>query len=155
MEENVQGTQPENMGNMAHGESKNGENERLFTQDEVNNIVQSRLAREKTQMEKESETEYSQKMAELQQRENKLLVKEKLSDRGMPSELADVLTCEDEDDINKKLDIIQKIYDKKEPEAEKPVQRPGFRVGVQQSTEQKNSPVDVLREAMGLKERND
>ena len=120
MEENMnttgQATQAEDMGNEVQGKDRG---QKLFTQEEVNGFVQSRISRMKGQAIKEAQTEYSQKLAELEAREMKLLVKERLSERGMPKELADIITCTDEKDIDSKLDALQKIYgssaaDKKE-----------------------------------------
>lgn len=83
---------------------------KLFTQEEVNAFVQTRLSRYKAQADKESQEAYNQKMAELHQREMKLLVKEKLSERGMPQELAGILTCTDKADLKNKLDTLQRVY---------------------------------------------
>ena len=99
MEENTtmtEQTQAENMGNESEAQGTAGKEGKLFTQDEVNSFVQSRIARMKGQVTKEAQAEYSQKLAELEAREMKLLVKERLSDRGMPKELADIITCADE-----------------------------------------------------------
>ncbi len=71
---------------------------KLFTQEEVNSFVQSRISRLKGQIEKESRATYEQKAAELEARERKLMVKEELNTRGMAKELADVITCTDEED---------------------------------------------------------
>ena len=93
MEENTkmtEQTQAENMGNESEVQGTDqasdgsGKEQKLFTQEEVNGFVQSRIARMKGQIEKESKAEYTQKLAELEAREMKLLVKERLSDRGMP-----------------------------------------------------------------------
>lgn len=123
MEENTnktEQTQTENMGNESEAQGTAGKEGKLFTQDEVNSFVQSRIARMKGQVTKEAQAEYSQKLAELEAREMKLLVKERLSDRGMPKELADIITCADEKDIDSKLDALQKIYGDKAKNEDKP-----------------------------------
>lgn len=92
MEENMsvteQTTQAENMGNEAEvqgaAQENKGKGQKLFTQEEVNGFVQSRISRMKGQIEKESKAEYEQKFTELQVREMKLLVREKLDERGCP-----------------------------------------------------------------------
>ena len=84
--------------------------QKTFTQEEVNGIIQSRISRMKSQAAKEARTEYDQKLAELQAREMQLLVKEHLQARGMAAELAGVLTCTDEDDLKAKLDVLQQVY---------------------------------------------
>lgn len=118
MEENMntteQTTQAENMGNETEvqgtAQEGSGKESKLFTQDEVNSFVQSRIARIKGQINKEAQAEYEQKVAELKAREMKLMVKEKLSDRGMPKDLADIITCTDEEDLKNKLDKLNDIY---------------------------------------------
>ncbi len=132
--ENVQGTQE-------------GKEQKLFTQEEVNGFVQSRLTRYRGQTEKEVRKEYDQKLQELQAREMRLLVKERLHDRDMPRELADIITCTDEDDLDSKLDALQKIYGGKGPaRTEQPT---GFRIGAPGNGHPLTGP-DPVREAMGL-----
>lgn len=143
-----QQTQAVDMGNDAQGtptEGK-GKGQKMFTQEEVNGFVQSRISRMRGQIEKESKATYEQKLADLETREMKLLVKEKLSDRGMPKELADIITCTSEEDINAKLDALQKIYGR---DAEKKEAPKGFSVGVPNTGMQAQS--DPVRDAMGLK----
>lgn len=138
-------TQAVNMGNETEVQGAAGK-EKLFTQEEVNGFIQSRIARLKSQITKDAESEYSQKMADLQAREMKLLTKEKLSDRGMPKELADIITCTDENDLNAKLDALQKIYGSDAKKKEDPT---GFiHVGAANTG---NVPgPDPVRKAMGL-----
>lgn len=157
MEENTnmtEQTQAENMGNESEVQgadqtnSESGKEQKLFTQEEVNGFVQSRISRLKGQIEKESKVEYEQKFAELQAREMKLTVRERLNDRGMPKELADIITCTDEKDIDSKLDALQKIYgDKAKEKEEVPT---GFvQVGAASTTGAIYNP-DPVRKAMGL-----
>ena len=147
MEENTNttATQAENVGNETEVQESD---QKLFTQEEVNGFVQSRVARMKAQATKEAQAEYNQKLADLQAREMKLLIKEKLSDRGMPRELADVLHCTDENDIDAKLDTLNRIYggNKSTEAKEHPV---GFVMGAAPN----NAPMphaDPVRKAMGL-----
>ncbi len=91
-------------------EKVGGKEQKMFTQEEVNSFVQSRLSRYKGQAEKEVRADYDQKLKELNDREMKLLMKEQLHDRNMPKELADIITCIDENDLKRKLDALQKIY---------------------------------------------
>ena len=147
-----QNTQSENMGNDANVQGAaakdNAGSEKTFTQEEVNGFVQSRVERLRRQIEKDSKAEYEQKMAELNARENKLLVKEKLNERNMPRELADIITCTDENDLNAKLDALQKIYGGNAKET--PKQETGFRqIGVPNEGNQ-SVGVDPVRQAMGL-----
>lgn len=124
MEENAnvteQPTQAENMGNESDVQDAAVEEKKTYTSDEVTRIIQGRFTSLKRQAAKESEAEYTRKFAELEAREMKLMAKEKLSERGMPRELADIITCTDEKDLDSKLDALQKIYGDKAKEKEKP-----------------------------------
>lgn len=144
-----QTTQAGNMGNETEVQGASGK-EKLFTQEEVNSFVQSRIARLKSQAIKEAQTEYDQKLAELQAREMKLLVKEKLDERGMSRELADLLTCTDEADINKKLDTLQKIYGTHGTEVKKEEPKGFMRVGAESGGSSGIYAADPVRKAMGL-----
>lgn len=149
MEENTntteQATQADDMGNET--EVQGGDSKKLFTQDEVNSFIQSRISRLKGQATKEAQAEYNQKLSDLQAREMKLTVKERLSDRGMPKELADIITCTDEKDIDAKLDALQKIYGNK---TEKEKQPTGFQVGAASVGPNGTQGADPVRKAMGL-----
>lgn len=152
MEENTnmtEQTQAGNMGNEPEAQRAAGKEGKLFTQDEVNSFIQSRISRMKGQITKEAQAEYSQKLAELEAREMKLLVKERLSDRGMPKELADIITCADEKDIDSKLDALQKIYGS-QGAARKEDKPTGF-VQIGAASNNGQLPVaDPVRKAMGL-----
>ncbi len=142
MENTEQGTQTVYSGNNTEVQGK----EKTFTQEEVNSFIQSRIGRMKEQAAKETQAEYAQKLQELHDREIRILIKEKLNERGMPIELADVITCTDEKDLISKLDAIQAIYDKKTDKKETPA---GFiRIGAEQNNEAGGT--DPVRKAMGL-----
>lgn len=143
-----QTTQAENMGNEMQGNTQEGNSKKLFTQEEVNGFVQSRISRMKGQLEKEMKGQYEQKLAELNAREMKLLTKERLSERNMPRELADIITCIDEKDLENKLDALQKIYS---GNAKKDEPSSGFRIGIGREDGQSQfSGTDPVRKAMGL-----
>lgn len=152
MEENTtmtEQTQAGNMGNEPEAQGAAGKEGKLFTQEEVNGFVQSRISRMKGQVTKEAQAEYIQKLAELEAREMKLLVKERLSDRGMPKELADIITCADEKDIDSKLDALQKIYGGQG--AARKEDRPTGFVQIGAASNNGQLPVaDPVRKAMGL-----
>ena len=76
-------------------------NEKTFTQAEVDEIIRKRLARERRKTETESNTDGEQETGDdrektLEERELRVMAKEKLLDSGMPSNLADVLRYSDE-----------------------------------------------------------
>lgn len=144
-----QNTQAENMGNETEvqGTSTSGK-AKTFTQEEVNGFVQSRMSRLKGQIEKSVRAEYDQKLADLHSREMKLLTKEKLEERGMDKGLADILTCTDEEDLESKLDALQKIYSGN-PTEKKQNDASGFRqIGV--GNQNNYNSADPVRKAMGL-----
>lgn len=155
MEENTnateQNTQAENMGNETDVQGQ-GKEPKMFTQEEVNGFVKGRIDRLRGQISKEAKEEYDQKLSELQAREMKLLVKEKLDERKMPLELASIITCADENDLITKLDAIEKIYGTQEEAPKAP--KSGFRplsVGVAGGSFQGSySGGNPIRKAMGL-----
>lgn len=112
--------------------------EKTFTQDEVNTIVQDRLAKEKEKHKKE--------LADLQtdivRREKRLDAQERLAANGYPKELVDLVNFESDETFSTSLDLIEKTYKQ------------------QQQPEKKHnsySPVsggvgahDPIRDAMGL-----
>lgn len=158
MEENTnmtEQTQAGNMGNETEGQGADqatagsGKEQKLFTQEEVNSFVQSRVSRLKSQINKEASAEYNQKLAELQARESKLMVKEALHERNMPRELADIITCTDENDIKEKLDALQKIYGGQSAAKEETKPTGFVQIGAGRSSEEMYAP-DPVRKAMGL-----
>ncbi len=74
--------------------------ERTFTQDEVNRIVQERLARVK------GVSEPDQRELELQSREMALYAREKIEESGLDKSLADELKGMDKATIDKVIKII-------------------------------------------------
>lgn len=156
MEENAntteQTTQAENMGNETDVQGQ-GKEPKLFTQEEVNGFVKGRVDRLRGQISKEAKAEYDQKLSELQAREMKIMVKEKLDERHMSQELADIITCADEKDLIAKLDAIEKIYGNQETSSKE--FKTGFRplrVGATSDSPQGfYSNADPVRKAMGLK----
>lgn len=156
MEENInmtEQTQAENMGNETEVQgvdqtaAGSGKEQKLFTQEEVNGFVQSRVSRLKSQITKEASAEYNQKLAELQARESKLMVREALHERNMPRELADIITCTDENDLNAKLEALQKIYGDKAKEKE--AKSMGF-IQIGAPGDPYAMPSNPVRKAMGL-----
>lgn len=88
---------------------------KTFTQEEVNTIVEKRLAREKRKgevTEESKEAELSKKEKELFQREKTLLLKEKALGRDIPNELIELISFENEKDLDNKLNILEKYIKK-------------------------------------------
>jgi len=125
--------------------------QKLFTQEEVNNFIQARLTQMKKQAAKESQAEIEQRLADLTERENRLLVREELHKRQMPAELADIITGTDAADIGTKLDKLAEIYGKvgSQTGEEKAVMPGGFRIGGNSDIAGQKKK-DKVREAFGL-----
>lgn len=89
-------------------EQENSNNEeKTFTQDEVNRIVQERLSRNKS---KNDELEEREK--KIIQRELKADCKDILIEKNLPIELSELFNGYSEDDLDKFIDVIGKIEDK-------------------------------------------
>lgn len=123
-----------------------GKDEKLFTQEEVNGFIQSRIAQMKRQASKETSAELEKRIKELDEREMRLSVREELGKRGMPVELAEIITCSSVDEIGTKLDRLNEIYGKKQEENKKSSK--GFQIGGGVGEEKGHH--DAIREAMGL-----
>ena len=82
------------------GQGTSQTNERMFTQDEVNRIVQNRLARVKVA------NEPDQRELDLQSRELALYARERIEENGLDKTLADELKGMDKATIDKVIKII-------------------------------------------------
>lgn len=121
-----------------------GAQEKTFTQDEVNRIVQDRLAREKG---KGSE-ELDKREAALNYRERKMNAVDELRKNGLPDYLAEALNLNTDEDFQKSMEAIKRMK--------------GESAGVQPGVIGKGSPIgdvgrgyhddsDQLLNAFGLK----
>ena len=70
---------------------------RTFTQDDVNRIVQERLAKEKGK----GNPDLDKRAAELDMRERKMNAVQKLRDNGLPDYLVDALNLNTDEDLEK------------------------------------------------------
>lgn len=85
--------------------STEGTQERTFTQDDVNRIVQERLAKEKGK----GNEELDKRAAELDMRERKMNAVQKLRDNGLPDYLVDALNMDSDDAFEKSMEAIKKM----------------------------------------------
>ncbi len=102
----------------AEGMQQNG---KTFTQDDVNRIVQERLAKEKSKTSSNEDfekktAELEKRTTELEARENRLNAVTALRDAGYPDELADVIRCSNADELKKSMEVIDKIIKERTPE---------------------------------------
>ena len=127
-------------GKGAGGAEKGGEGAKTFTQEDVNRIIQDRLAKERQKWEKEFETKLTEakteaeKLAKMnveqkaeyerQQREKKLAEREAeitrrelrataletLAEKGLPKQLADILVYTDAEACQKSIENVEKVF---------------------------------------------
>lgn len=122
------------------GEQDAQQAERTFTQEEVNRIVQERLARIKSEP-NEKETELEQRSKDLEIRERKLKAKTIFSENRLPKELLDILDYSDDEKMNQNIEILEKAYS-----------TGGSRYNYYTpAAGAMPMPMDPVREAMGLK----
>ena len=88
------------------------EDNKTFTQEEVNTIVQDRLAKEKAKYEKQLED----MQTDVSRREKRLDAQEKLKEKGLPAELVDLVNLDDEKLFNTSLELIERTYKQQQPQ---------------------------------------
>ncbi len=91
------------------------EEERRFTQEEVNDIVQKRLAKERERLSKVFQEE--KQLSELEERERNILKRElradaieELSKRNLSTRLADLLDYSSQEEMQKSMDEVTAIF---------------------------------------------
>ena len=85
-----------------------GAGEKTFSQEDVNRIVDERLAKEKAK----GEAALAEREQQLAQRELLLTAKEKLTENGLPVELVDALNVSSNEALEKALSIVKTVLDK-------------------------------------------
>lgn len=103
-------TMNENTNTVSAVDNTAAETGKTFSQEDVNRIIQERLAKEKTKVDAAA----AQREQELTKRELMLTAKEQLTSKGLPAELADALNASDKDALEKSLDILD-TYIKNRP----------------------------------------
>ncbi len=145
--DNTQNTPQEGTQTAAQTTREGNTGERTFTQEDVNRIVQERLAKERNKGAGNGESELDKRMAELDRRERRLDAVEQLRKNGLPDYLVDALNIDTADSFQKSMEAILKL---KGEVTEKPPKIIGH-----------GSPIgnagigtpggDPIREAFGLK----
>lgn len=142
----------ENMNQNADPAAGQGTGERTFSQEQVNAIVQKRLAEDREKASKE----LGEREQELARREFRLNSRQKLIDRGYPESIMDALNCSDEKSFDKALDIIDSLIKERTPsEAEKAEMEARMKAAASapkftDKSEGRPSGVDMIRQAMNL-----
>ena len=162
-------TQQQGDGNNQQGENQQIENnqnqqqEKLFTQDDVNRIVGERLARERNNA---TAGMFAEKEHALNQRELKLDAREKLADAGLPKELLNAINCNSKKEMEESINTLKAFYQSTAPATLKTYQVStgvagnnggnGGKTKVWQSPFDHRSQSDAddpnIRKAMGLRE---
>lgn len=119
--------------------------EKTFSQEDVNRIVQERLAKEKG---KGSE-ELDRRAAELDKRERKMNAVQKLRDNGLPDYLADALNMETDEAFQKSMDAVLKMRKESKPEEQPRIIGRGGLIGKIGGLG--GAGGDPIKEAFGLK----
>jgi len=93
------------MGNEVNTPIEGIQTERTFTQEDVNRIIQERLAKEKGKGSEELE----KRAAELDKRERRMNAVQKLRDNKLPDYLVDALNMDSDDAFENSMEIIKKM----------------------------------------------
>lgn len=88
-----------------------GAGEKTFTQDDVNRIVQERLAKERER----GAAELAQREADLAGRELRMTAREMLAEKGLPAELLEALNCSSAEALEKSVGLLSKHIEKPAP----------------------------------------
>ena len=138
----------DNMNQNADPAANEGTGERTFTQEDVNRIVQERLAKEKAKS--SGESDFARREQELAQRELHMTARELLSEKGLPVNLFDALNCTDKETLEKSISSIEKAFAEQKANARKNIKFKGFQPGVSLRPSYEDFEDDALRKAMGL-----
>lgn len=127
-----------------------GTGEKTFTQDDVNRIVQERLAKEKAK--NSGEADLAKREQELAQRELHMTAKELLSEKGLPVQLFDALNCTDEETMKKSIATIETVFNEYKANATSNIKFKGFQPGSSSKMPDAGDVGDLeIRKAMGLR----
>lgn len=77
--------------------------ERTFSQADVDRIVQNRLAEEKKKYSAEADSSFKEREKALNERESRLLAREKLMDAGLPADLIDTVNYSSPETLEKSI----------------------------------------------------
>ena len=123
---------------------------KTFTQEDVNRIIQQRLAQEKAK--NSGESDLVKREQELAQRELRLSARETLSSKGLPVELLDALNCTDKETMEKSITTVEKVFNEYKANATKQIKFTGFQPGASGKTPDAGEADDLeIRAAMGLR----
>lgn len=122
---------------------------KTFTQEDVNRIIQERLAKEKAKS--NGEADLAKREQELAQRELRLSARESLTGKGLPTELLDALNCTDKETMEKSIATVEKIFNGYKASAIKQIKFRGFQPGASGDIKPGAAGDLEIRKAMGLR----
>ena len=123
--------------------------EKTFTQEDVNRIVQERLAKEKAKS--NGETDFAKREQDLVRRELNMSAREILTEKGLPTQLLDALNCADEETMKKSISTIETVFSEYKHNATGTIKFKGFQPGVSRKIPTADDTEDLeIRKAMGL-----
>lgn len=129
-----------------NNQNPDGAGEKTFTQEQVNQIISDRLARDRAK----GEAALAEREQQLTHRELLLTAKEKINEMGLPAELVDALNVSSPEALEKALSIVKTVMDKHKSEA-RPMKFSGAKPAESLSRTQQTGD-SSLRKAMGLPE---
>ena len=140
-----------NMNQNADPAAGQGTGEKTFTQEDVNRIVQERLAKEKAK--NSGDADFARREQELVQRELHMTAKEMLSEKGLPVQLFNALNCTDKETMEKSIATIETIFNQYKANATSSIQFKGFQPGASNHTPDAGATTEdiEIRKAMGLR----
>ena len=97
-----------------NNQNPDGTGEKTFTQEQVNQIISDRLARDRAK----GEAALAEREQQLAQRELLLTAREKLTENGLPVELVDALNVSSPEALEKALSTVKTVMDKYKAEAQ-------------------------------------
>ena len=119
---------------------------KTFTQDEVNEIVRKRLARERQKSAESGEDSFAEREKDLQNRENLMYARERFFEENLPADLINLASGKSKEEIDEVIKTLKPYVDKKNEPAGNGSS--GKSWGQRQNGRTSNT--DQIRKAMGL-----
>ena len=138
----VQGTEQQAAAEQTERTGASTETGKTFTQEEVDEIVKKRLARERKKAEEPAVDPLAEREKALQDKENGMYARERFLAERIPDELMELVAGRNKDDIDKFIKILKPYMDRLNEPIMNPVGPTGF-IGP-------SNEAQGIRSAMGL-----
>lgn len=136
----------ENLENTQMNEEQGQEN-KTFTQDEVNEIIKKRLARERQKGTESVEDSFAEREKDLQNRENLMYARERFFEENLPADLINLASGKSKEEIDEVIKTLKPYVDKKKEPA---VNVSSGKSWAQRQSSGRTNDTDQIRKAMGL-----